>query len=197
MDGGRQRSVGLLGGSFDPPHEGHLWMARRARDVWQLDEVWLLPAFRPPHKDSRRQTDYRHRAAMAALLAGEEPWLLLCEIEKERGGTSYTLDTLRALKRRHGDGTAFHLIIGGDSLAELDTWRDPEEICNEARLLVLAREGSVDPGRFPCEIDRAEQHPAQSRLIRAAIEQGGSAGWLTPPVAAYIAREGLYPARQS
>jgi len=172
-------------------------MARRARSVWSLDEVWLLPAFRPPHKDTLNQSDYPHRAAMIALLAGEEPWLSVCEIERDRGGTSYTLDTLRVLKAEHGGRFEFHLIIGGDSLAELDTWRDPEGICREARLLVLAREGADDPGRFPCEIDRAEQHPAQSRLIRAAIESGGEARWLTPAVAEYIAREGLYPPRES
>lgn len=194
MTGGRPEKVGLLGGSFDPPHEGHLWMARRARELWALDAVWLLPAWRPPHKASEAITPYVHRAAMTTLLAAAEPWLSVCELERERGGPSYTLDTILDLKAAHGDSIEFHLILGGDSLDELDSWRQPERLCREVSVLVLAREGFRDEGIHPCRVDRGQLHPAESRRIRADFAAGGRPRWLTAPVADYIHRAGLYRA---
>ncbi len=167
-------------------------MARRARKVWNLDEVWLLPAFRPPHKNPADQSDYRHRAHMAGLLAETENWLLLCELERERGGPSYTLDTVLELKAGHGASCEFHLILGGDSLADLADWREPDRLSRELPLLVLARAGFKDPGLYPCEIDRGEMHPAQSRLIRAGLADGEHTDWLEDRVNEYIREQGLY-----
>lgn len=184
--------IGLLGGSFDPPHAGHLWMARRARGRWRLDGIWLLPAWRPPHKQSEAMTAYEHRAAMTALLAEEEPWLELCEVERQRG-TRYSLDTVRALKADHGETLDFHLIIGGDSLADLEHWHLPWQLVREVPLLVLAREGSAPDSPFPHEIDTGALHAAQSRRIRADLAAGRDPGaWLTAGVRTYIEREGLY-----
>jgi nicotinate-nucleotide adenylyltransferase len=187
-----QRRVGLLGGSFDPPHAGHLWMARRAREIWTLDEIWLLPAFLPPHKNPADQADYRHRAFMAALLAERESWLRLCELERERGGPSYTLDTVLELKARHGASCEFHLILGGDSLADLPSWHEPERLSRELPLLVLARAGFEDSRAYPCVIDRGEMHPAQSRLIRARVADDEPTDWLDDRVRDYIREQGLY-----
>jgi len=188
--------VGLLGGSFDPPHEGHLWLARRARSLWQLDAIWLLPAFQPPHKVQESLSPYSQRAAMAQLLAEGEPWLRVETIEAERGGPSYTLDTVRALKARDGARREFFLVLGEDSLAELDSWHEPAQLCAEIELLVVARAGWTPAGRWPHRLGEGETHPAQSRSIRAAIAAGQPAAWLTPAVAAYIERTGLYRRRE-
>ena len=183
--------VGLLGGSFDPPHLGHLWMAREARRHWQLDAVWLLPAFQPPHKDVR--APYADRAAMARLLASAEPWLQVDESEAARGGASYTLDTVRALKARHGGALRFSLILGADSLAELESWHEPAALCAEIELLVLARAGWAPADLpWPHRLATGALHPAQSRVIRACLAAGRPTPWLPPSVAAYILRAGLY-----
>lgn len=196
MSAPARERVGLLGGSFDPPHEGHLWLARRARTLWGLDAVWLLPAFEPPHKAREQVSPYPQRAAMARLLAAAESWLRVEEIEAERGGPSYTLDTVRALKARDGARCTFYLVIGADSLAELDSWHEPAQLCAEIELLVVARPGQTPPARWPHRLGEGETHPAQSRAIRAAIAAGEPAPWLTPPVAAYIERAGLYRRRE-
>jgi nicotinate-nucleotide adenylyltransferase len=191
MAAGAPQRVGLLGGSFDPPHRGHLWMAREARRHWQLDAVWLLPAYEPPHKTV--VAPYPDRAAMARLLAAAEPWLAVDESEAARGGVSYMLDTVRALKLQHGPARQFFLILGADSLAELETWHEPAALCAEIELLVLARAGAPPPASpWPHRLAAGAMHPAQSRRIRSCLAAGRPTPWLPPAVAAYIARAGLY-----
>ncbi|MBN2171530.1 MAG: nicotinate (nicotinamide) nucleotide adenylyltransferase [Candidatus Krumholzibacteriota bacterium] len=191
----RRRRVGLLGGSFDPPHTGHLWMARRARDRLDLDEVWLLPAYQPPHKGADGLSPWRLRREMAALLAAEEPWLRVEPIEGERGGVSYTVDTVRDLQARHGEAIAFVLIIGEDSLRDVEGWKDPDALFAAVEVAVLARAGCAAATGRPCRLLAGETHPAQSRRIRAAVAAGEPPPWLTPEVAAYIERHGLYRRR--
>ena len=194
MPGARRRRVGLLGGSFDPPHAGHLWMARRAHALWSLDEVWLVPAHHPPHKDADRQTPFAQRAALARVLveSSGEDWLRVDAIEAERPGPSYSLDTVRALKARHGATQRFALILGADSLADLDGWHEPAQLCAEVELLVLAREGSPTPARWPHRLAAGETHPAQSRVIRGCLAAGRETPWLPAAVAAAARRAGLY-----
>jgi len=167
-------------------------MARRARAYWSLDEIWLLPAHRPPHKDAEVQTAYVQRAALTRVLAAEEPWLRVEEIEAARPGPSYTLDTVRALKVREGEPVRFFLILGADSLADLDSWHEPAQLCAEVELLVLAREGSETPARWPHRLASGQTHPARSRVIRDCLAAGRPAPWLPPAVAEAAARAGLY-----
>ena len=191
----RRRRIGLLGGSFDPPHTGHLWMARRARDSLDLDEVWLIPAYRPPHKDAGGLSPWRLRREMAALLAAEEPWLRVEPIEGERRGVSYTVDTVRALQGRHGDSLEFVLIIGEDSLRDVEGWKEPDAIFAAVEVAVLARAGGEARSARPCRLLAGETHPAQSRRIRDAVAAGEPPPWLTAEVADYVARHGLYRRR--
>ena len=113
----------LLGGSFDPPHLGHLHVARAARESLGLDLVRLLPAAQPPHKKERVLAPDAHRAAMADLLAKQEPWLEVDRREIERGGTSFTYDTLAQITAEHaGRGLELFFLLGSDSLVDLPSW---------------------------------------------------------------------------
>ncbi len=194
MDGARRR-VGLLGGSFDPPHEGHLWMARRAHREAALDEIWLLPALAPPHKDSRALSPYEDRLAMTELLAEEEDFLKVCRIEESLPLPGYSIRTLRALRQRHED-LDFVFILGEDSLANLESWKEPDAIFEEAEVLVLAREGFETETMRSCRILRGSFHPAQSRVIREEISRLGVSEALTLPVSTYVKARGLYRERK-
>jgi nicotinate-nucleotide adenylyltransferase len=136
--------LGLYGGSFDPVHYGHLLLAECARETLQLDEVWLIPAAVPPHKQTRELAPARHRLAMLELaLAGHEQ-IKSSSLEIDRGGISYTIDTLTAIHQEHPDATIF-LLMGADSLHDLPTWREPARICELATIAVVRRGGSPEP----------------------------------------------------
>src|SRR5688500_13567167 len=109
--------IGIFGGTFDPVHIGHLILAEQAREQSKLDEVWFLLAARPPQKDGQGITPFAQRSEMLALAIAGHDAFRVEEIEKERPGPSYTIDTLKELKRRH-PGHTFLLLVGGDSLAD-------------------------------------------------------------------------------
>lgn len=186
--------IGILGGTFDPPHVGHTAMARAARDVLGLDRVLFSPAPHPPHKSDADTTPLDHRAAMVeAAIAGEER-MALAGVE-DAHATSYTVDLLRA--GRALSAADFYFILGADSLAELASWRDPVEIMRLATLVVFPRRDV--PARAPVAGDAALvvfETPVvdvSSTEIRSRLERGEapSAG-LSPAVALYIAHHRLY-----
>src|SRR6476661_8897554 len=113
--------IGIYGGTFDPVHVGHLILAEQAREQGRLDEVWFVPAFRPPQKEGQAVTRFEQRVEMLSLAVAGQPAFRVEEIEKERAGPSYTVDTLAELKRRQPQDV-FELLIGGDSLADLPLW---------------------------------------------------------------------------
>ncbi|MGI8623237.1 MAG: nicotinate-nicotinamide nucleotide adenylyltransferase, partial [Solirubrobacteraceae bacterium] len=120
-------AVGLLGGTFNPPHVGHLVCAMEARDQLGLDAVRLVPASVPPHKEVREDPGVETRVALCTLAARSEPGLEVSRIEADRPGPSYTVDTLRALHDAFpGDDLTF--IVGGDQAIGLSTWREPEAL---------------------------------------------------------------------
>jgi nicotinate-nucleotide adenylyltransferase len=136
--------LGLFGGSFDPVHYGHLLLAECAREVLSLDEVWLLPAAVPPHKQARELAPAQARLEMLELaLAGHEQ-LRASPMELERGGVSYTVQTLAAVHEQQPAAVLF-LLMGADSLRDLPTWREPARICALATPAVVRRGGSPEP----------------------------------------------------
>lgn len=133
--------VGILGGTFDPIHNGHLAAAEGARHLLGLDRVHLMPNGQPPHKPGQPVTPAHHRRAMALAVVARNPHLALLADEVDRSEPSYTVETLRRLTAAHPDW-AIHFIVGMDSLINLHTWRQPAEILRLAELVVVNRPGS-------------------------------------------------------
>ena len=130
--------LGILGGTFDPVHYAHLLVAESCREQLALDEVWLLPAAVPPHKRERALTEGIRRAEMLELaIAGNERFRV-CHAELDRGGVSYTVDTLEQLKAEYPARQIF-LLMGADSLADLPNWKLPAHICELATPVVVER----------------------------------------------------------
>jgi nicotinate-nucleotide adenylyltransferase len=196
------RSLGVLGGTFDPVHHGHLAIAEEARETLGLERVLLIPAARPPHKPGRPITAADHRLAMAEIAVADNPALAVSQIEVERGGDSYTVDTLEALRRQGCEDLWF--ILSSEALAGFPAWRDPGRILELARLAVVPRGGAsgLDAAwvrdRFPGQEDRfrflpGPLLPISGSVIRRRVAAGRSIRYLVPDgVARYIAQHRLY-----
>ena len=134
------KRIGILGGTFNPPHNGHIHAARQTKDALGLDGIWLMPDNIPPHKAMPAGSpDTCQRLEMTRLAAQEIPDAEVCELELYRGGRSYTVDTMTELTHRYPE-TAFHFIMGTDMLLTLDSWYRPQDICRLCALAVVARE---------------------------------------------------------
>lgn len=191
--------LGLLGGSFDPPHLGHLFAARRARTAFALEHVVFVPAARPPHKPERVLASAEQRLAMLALLLAEEPGTSSWSVELERAGPSYTVDTLRAL-RALAPAARLFLILGADNLPDFPRWREVEEIVRLAQPIVVPR-GPASAGAP----ELASLSPAARAKVRlgclagepfaassSALRAGREAERLPPALARYVREQGLY-----
>ncbi len=136
--------LGLYGGSFDPVHYGHLLLAECCREQCRLDAVWFVPAAVPPHKQNRTLSPSGERIEMLQLAIGGHEAFSVYKGEIERGGVSYTVDTLERLHHEQPQSELF-LLMGADSLADLPTWRFPERICELAIPVVVRRADSPEP----------------------------------------------------
>jgi nicotinate-nucleotide adenylyltransferase len=189
--------IGVFGGTFDPPHLGHLLLAESARERLGLDRVLFVPARVPPHKRGRRVTEARIRLLLLrAALRGTG--FSVSTVELDRPGPSYTVDTLERLGARH-PRARFWLLVGADSLADLPTWRDPERILALARVAVAARPGALPPPAFlrrhARHIVRLGNVPIEisSSDLRRQVARGRSIRFLVPPpVERRVRALGLY-----
>lgn len=166
--------IGILGGTFDPVHRGHLLLAQAAKEQAQLDKVLFVPAFIPPHKTERRDmapAPYRFR--MVEIAIRNHPDFEISDAEFCRPDISYTVDTLRELKKKYESDELF-LILGSDAAAEISKWREPEEIRKRAGLLVAGRPGRdiQVPEKFRAQHLRMEPCPISSSSLRKQLEQG-------------------------
>jgi len=188
--------LGLLGGTFDPPHIGHLIAAQDALTVLELDRVHFIPAARPPHKQTRSVSPAAVRAALLEAAIGGDDRFVMDEIELHRTGPSFTIDTLRDYAR-HDAGAELFLLIGADQWAEFETWREPDEVRRLARVAVLTREGEGGEaaGVTVVPVTRID---ITSTEIRRRVAQGLPFRYLVPDaVADMIQQHGLYlPAGQ-
>jgi nicotinate-nucleotide adenylyltransferase len=195
--------LGILGGTFDPIHYGHLIIAQEAADALRLDSVLFLPAAIQPLKQGRRTTPAPARLAMIERAIADNPRFQISRADVDHPGVSYTVDTLTRLRAAWGRDAAFWFIIGEDSLANLLAWRDPAGIIAQARLAVASRPEVQVPwarldAALPALRGRIDAVPAPSIAIsatdlRARVAAGRTIRYLVPPaVEAYIAEHGLY-----
>lgn len=198
--------VGIFGGSFDPVHYGHLLLAETCREQAELDRVLFIPAAVSPHKQNQTATPAEDRAEMLRLAIAGHEQMEVSTIEIDRGGVSYTVETLQALADLNPDATLFFL-MGADSLHELPSWREPERLCRLAVPLVVHRAGSpepdfsslshlVDADRLTEIQQRQVQMPIvelSSTEMRQRVAEGRSIRFQTPrAVEKYIETQGLY-----
>lgn len=134
-------SVGLLGGTFNPIHNGHLAIARQAREALALDRVVLIPTGDPPHKPNERLAAAKDRYEMVRLAIASDPLLSISDVEVRRPGKSYTIDTIRLLQHEYGEHTRLYFLIGLDAFLEFPTWQDPETLLTLCSFVVLSRPG--------------------------------------------------------
>lgn len=187
--------IGVLGGTFDPPHTGHLIVAQDAWAALGLERVLFIPAAVPPHKRGRVVAPAAARHAMLAAATADDPRFGVCDIELRRAGPSYTVDTLRELRAKDPDGSLFFL-MGADQFREFHTWREPHEIARLAEVVVLSRAGDgavVSGADIPVRRLAVTRIDISATEIRRRVAAGEPIRYLVPPaVEAIIRREGLY-----
>jgi nicotinate-nucleotide adenylyltransferase len=194
--------IGILGGTFDPIHLGHLIMASFAAHERSLERVLFMPAQTPPHKRDRTVTDASHRVSMIRLAIEPDPRFELSELDLRTDAPSYTADLLERLHQEHPEDD-FVFIIGADSLRDFPTWHRPDLIVQRAELAVARRPGvDIDdavlnalPGlRHRTRVFQAPLIEISSTDIRARASRGEPVVWLVPPaVDAYLRHHALYP----
>lgn len=199
---GPQR-IGILGGTFDPPHVGHLWLATLAADAMGLDGVLFMPAAQPPHKQGRRISPIVDRLLMTRLAIGGNDLFELSTLEVGRTGPSYTVDSVEELLRTYHDAHLF-LLMAGDSLAQIDTWHEPDRLLGLLEWVVGPR-----PGTPPPDAEQLRQRfgPAAERIhllqgptldvsateVRRRVAAGRTIRYLVPQaVEELIVERGLY-----
>lgn len=189
--------IGLFGGSFNPPHVAHLIVAEVARDQFGFDEVWWIPNATPPHKPGDELAEVDHRLAMTRRAVEGNPSFRVCDIEVERSGVSYTVETVRVLQEQRPD-TDFALLIGSDSLDHFGEWHKPDEIAERVPLVVYKRPGVIDAvpeSRFANHVRfvSAPVMEVSGTEIRSRCSAGRSIRYLVPDaVRAYIEEHELY-----
>lgn len=201
---GDNRKIGILGGTFNPIHFGHLLLAENAYTQFQLDEVWIMPNKHPAYRSISSNISEEHRCNMISLAIQDNPHFTLSTVELDREGTTYTVDTLRDLKKNAPEDD-YYFILGADSLFHFESWRKPEEILKYCKLVAAPRiqqsEAAIEK-----QIDYlAEKYGAtillldtpnvdiSSHEIRKRIRNGVTIKYLLPAnVEAYIKNHRLY-----
>lgn len=200
----RDLRLGVIGGTFDPPHYGHLVLAENARVQLRLDRVLFVLAGRPPHKPDRPITPDHHRVAMMEWAIADNPAFAISRVDLDRPGPHYTVDMLAILQDKY-PGAALYFLMGEDSLAQLLNWRDPADILQQAWLAVMRRPG------WEADLEQLKQAlpGIRERLVwvdapvldiastdlRRRVPQGLPLRYLVPPpVEHYIRAHGLYEA---
>ena len=196
--------IGIMGGTFDPIHLGHLATAEAVREIFSLDEILFIPAARPPHKLGKNVTAENHRLQMTILATQSNKFFRVSDMELKRKGLSYTLDTMDELHKIFGNSTELFFIIGADSLADLFKWHAAKELVAKCHFIATTRQG-VDVNfsaveKFFGEVAKEHIHRVttlgleiSSTDLREKVRLGRSIKYLVPEaVEEYILREKLY-----
>ncbi|MCE5284301.1 MAG: nicotinate-nucleotide adenylyltransferase [Pelosinus sp.] len=200
---GNQR-VGIMGGTFDPIHIGHLVIAEAVRIEYLLDKIIFIPAANPPHKQNSCVTDAMARYAMTVLATYSNPYFFVSDIELRRAGPSYSIDTVKALIELYGKQTEFYFITGADTIQEIPTWKDIDDLLNLCNFVATARPGCInsidnivsyfgEKGRRRIHRLVTPELEISSTDIRQRIKLGKSIKYIVPEsVENYLYKEKLY-----
>ena len=196
--------IGIMGGTFNPVHNGHLLLCEKIREEFELDKILFMPAKNPPHKLDLSIICSEHRMMMTKIATRSNPFFEVSDIEMKRTGASYTVDTLSGLKELYGPETQFALIIGADSMVQFHSWKDYRIIQSMAALLVAKRPETDSRELDQCIKDRleeggriylakAEAMDYSSTEIRDRVARGQSIRYQVPEeVESYIYSNNLY-----
>ncbi len=210
--------LGLFGGTFNPIHYGHLRAAEEVLEALRLSRLWFIPAAVPPHKADSDITPFPVRLEMTRLAVGDHPFMEVSDIEGQRPGKSYSIETLRTIRESFGPTCELYFILGLDAFLEIETWKDYREMFTLCHFVVLDRPGydrshlekflrGVHRGFRPLTGERGFQHPSGSKVvfqattlmdisatgIRRLVRQGFSIRYLLPEaVRGFIIKKNLY-----
>ncbi|MCD4781473.1 MAG: nicotinate-nucleotide adenylyltransferase [Candidatus Omnitrophica bacterium] len=188
------KRIGILGGTFNPLHIGHLAIAQVALEKKRLDSVVFVPSFWPPHKSTKNVISAKHRYSMVRLAIEDNPYFDICDYEIKRRKKSYSIDTVRFFEAQYPEGAKFFFIIGEDSLETLQQWRDIDEILKIVSFVVVNRPG-MDKGQSKIKVSSVTMPglDVSSSYIRKRTTSGNSIHYLVPPaVCEYIKKHHLY-----
>lgn len=204
----RLKRIGVMGGTFDPIHNGHLVTAEEAWKQFGLDQVLFVPSGQPPHKEDRKNLDSEDRYLMAVIATATNPHFKVSRMEIDRPGPSYTIDTVKELHRIYGKNTEVFFITGADAILEILTWKQPERVLKEATFIAATRPG-YDLKRLEESLPEAEKerHATDPRVlvmeipalaisstdIRMRVKEGRPITYLVPEgVSEFIEKNGFY-----
>lgn len=196
------RRIGIMGGTFDPIHYGHLLAAEEAHAAFSLSEVIFVPTGQPPHKENKKVTSAENRCLMTELATVGCPYFSVSRVEIDRKGNSYTIDTLRELRSMpEYHGAQFYFITGLDAVLDIVSWKDPEEIMAMCKFVAVSRYGYTHKRmeELPTEL-RSKIIPLEIPLLaisstelRERIKRGRSIRFMVPPaVEQFIRKKSLY-----
>ncbi|WP_067727352.1 nicotinate-nucleotide adenylyltransferase [Oceanobacillus damuensis] len=183
--------IGILGGTFDPPHLGHLLIAEEVRLAMELKEVWFIPTYTPPHKDAAK-TNADERITMLRLATDSNPFFKVNTIEIERSGKSYTLDTIKLLKKQYPE-KEFYFIIGADMVEYLPNWYKVEELFALVNFVGVKRSGYKLNTEYPVTEVDIPMIDISSSMLRKWLRDKRSVNYIVPDsVNTYIKENHLY-----
>ena len=186
------KKIGILGGTFDPPHLGHLLIASEVQHALALSEIWFIPNQIPPHKKNEHFTDSDHRLNMLKIAIKDHPEFSVSTIELEREGPSYTYDTLRLLREEFPEH-AFYFIIGADMIEYLPNWHKVDEVIKLVTFVGVKRSGYQTNTPYPVIEVEIPQIEVSSTMLRERLKTGGNTDFLLPSdVKRYIEENRLY-----
>jgi nicotinate-nucleotide adenylyltransferase len=200
----REYKIGIMGGTFDPIHIGHLVTAEAVRVEYNLEKVLFIPAANPPHKQNSEVTPALHRFVMTVMATYSNPFFYVSSIELERPGPSYTIDTVRSLVQEYGENCRLYFITGADAVNDLQTWNEIDELLELCEFIATTRPGCVSAHDNLIKYFGAKALNRIHRLttpeleisatdIRERVNKGRSIKYIVPEsVENYILKEGLY-----